>query len=154
MRKYRSWIARWRPLTSWDVTGRSCLFGRRRLVNSFMVLWVRQDRTQRARWYRRRLKHRWVRPSTGADPKLTVMERRLVVPLLADRIGRREDALVYRTRFSNQASPLKLGLWNKSNDLTHVLLQIWRSVFLDDEHHSNEIGRPTRICTSLAAANG
>jgi len=53
------------------------------------------------------------------------MERRLVVPLPADRIGRREDAVVYRTRLSNQADPLKLGLWNKSNDFTHVRLQNW-----------------------------
>ena len=51
--------------------------------------------------YRRRLKYRWVRPGTGGGPKSTLMERRLVVPLLADRTGRREDAVVYRARFSN-----------------------------------------------------
>jgi hypothetical protein len=53
------------------------------------------------------------------------MERRLVVPLPTDRISRREDVVVYRTRLSNQADPLKLGLWNKSNDFTHVRLQNW-----------------------------
>lgn len=64
------------------------------------------------------------------------MEGRLVVPLLADRIGRREDAVVYRARFSNQADPLEFGLWNKSNDFTHVQLQISVPVYLDDNHHS------------------
>jgi hypothetical protein len=42
------------------------------------------------------------------------MERRLVVALLAGRIGLRKDAVVYRARFSNQTGPLELGLWNKS----------------------------------------
>jgi hypothetical protein len=51
------------------------------------------------------------------------MERRHVVPVLADRIGSREDAVVNRARLPDQAGPLELGLWNKSNDLTHVGLQ-------------------------------
>jgi hypothetical protein len=49
----------------------------------------------------RGLTHNWVRPGTGGGAKSTLIERRLVVPLLADRIGRREDALVNRARFSN-----------------------------------------------------
>ena len=82
------------------------------------------------------------RTATGAGetrggPKSTPTERRLVVPLLADRIARREDAVVYRARLSNQASPLELGLWNKSNDFTHVRLQNSGMLPLNDEYHSN-----------------
>jgi hypothetical protein len=53
------------------------------------------------------------------------MERRPVGTLPFDRSGRREDAVVYRVRLSNQARSLKLGLWNKSNDFTHLPLQNW-----------------------------
>jgi hypothetical protein len=35
--------------------------------------------------------------------------RRLLVTLLADRIGRREDAVIYRARFPNEADALTLG---------------------------------------------
>ena len=78
----------------------------------------------------RRLKHSWARPGTGGGAKSTLVERRLVVTLLADRIGLREDAVVNRARFSNQADPLEFGLWNKSNDLTHVRLQNWDTLSL------------------------
>ena len=47
-----------------------------------------------------------------------------LIPLLADRIGRRKDALIYRSNFSNKASSLLLGLWDKSNNLTHVVTPI------------------------------
>ena len=43
-----------------------------------------------------------------------------LVPLLADGIRWRKDAVVYRSSFSNKASSLLLGLWDKSNNLTHV----------------------------------
>jgi hypothetical protein len=72
----------------------------------------------------------WVRPCTGGGAKSTLMERRLVVLLLADRIGPREDAVVYRARLSNQTGPLELGLWNKSNDFTHVRLRNWGALSL------------------------
>ena len=38
---------------------------------------------------------------------------------LASRSSRREDAVVYRASFSNEAVSLALRLWNKSNNLTH-----------------------------------
>src|SRR6516162_3441518 len=43
-----------------------------------------------------------------------------LVPLLADGIRRRKDAVVCRSGFSNKASSRPLGLWDKSNNLTHV----------------------------------
>src|SRR2546430_2310867 len=43
-----------------------------------------------------------------------------LVPLLADGIRGRKDAVVDRSGFSNKASSLPLGLWDKSNNLTHV----------------------------------
>jgi hypothetical protein len=48
------------------------------------------------------------------------MTDRYLVPLLTDRIIRREDAVIYRTRFANQAEALALSLWDKSNNLTHI----------------------------------
>ena len=53
-----------------------------------------------------------------------------LVPLLADGIRRRKDAVVDRSGFSNKASSLPLGLWDKSNNLTHV------SVLLYYNNHS------------------
>src|SRR5437762_12537096 len=47
-----------------------------------------------------------------------------LVPLLADGIRRRKDAVVYRSSFSNKASSLPLGLWDKLNNLTHVFTPI------------------------------
>jgi len=43
----------------------------------------------------------------------------LKIPLFADRYRRREYALVYGASFSNQAGPLELRFWNKSNDFAH-----------------------------------
>ena len=45
---------------------------------------------------------------------------RCLVPMLACGITRRKDAVVDRSGFSNKASSLPLGLWDKSNNLTHV----------------------------------
>jgi hypothetical protein len=42
-----------------------------------------------------------------------------LVLLLVDWISRREDAVIYRTGFSNQAGSLALRLWDKSNNLAH-----------------------------------
>jgi hypothetical protein len=82
------------------------------------------------------------------------MERRLVVTQLTDRANPREDAVVYRARFSHQAGSLEFGLWNKSNDFTHVGLQNWYSVALDDEYHFKKIGNPSWICTESAVPKG
>jgi len=43
-----------------------------------------------------------------------------VVPLLAEGISRRENAVVYRAGFSNEADPLAFGLWDELNNLAHV----------------------------------
>jgi hypothetical protein len=51
--------------------------------------------------------------------------------LLADRICRREDAVVYRAGFPNKASSLALRLRNKSNNLAH-----FRCPLLHDTNHS------------------
>ena len=53
----------------------------------------------------------------GAADRLTC---RSLVLLLADRISRREDAVIYRAGFSNQAGSLALGLWDKSNNFAHI----------------------------------
>jgi hypothetical protein len=53
----------------------------------------------------------------GAGDRTTY--RRLVLPL-PDRINRREDAVIHRAGFSNQAGSLALGLWHKSNYFAHV----------------------------------
>src|SRR3954467_9489980 len=47
-----------------------------------------------------------------------------LVPLLADGIRRRKDAVVDRSGFSNKASSLPLGVWDKSNNLTHVFTPV------------------------------
>jgi hypothetical protein len=44
--------------------------------------------------------------------------------MLADGIRRRKDAVVDRSGFSNKASSLPLGLWDKSNNLTHVFTPV------------------------------
>lgn len=44
----------------------------------------------------------------------------LGVPPLADGIGRREDAFVYRPGLSNQAGPLEFRFRDKSYNFTHV----------------------------------
>src|SRR6202008_396164 len=41
-----------------------------------------------------------------------------------DRIGRRENAIVIRAGFSYQAESFALGLRDKSDNLTHVRLQL------------------------------
>jgi hypothetical protein len=53
----------------------------------------------------------------GAADRLT---HRPPVPLLAEWISRREDAVIYRAGLSNQANPLALGLRDKSNYFTHI----------------------------------
>jgi hypothetical protein len=45
--------------------------------------------------------------------------RRLILPLPA-RISRREDAVISRAGFSNQARSLALGFWDKLNNFAHV----------------------------------
>ncbi len=47
-----------------------------------------------------------------------------LVPMLADGITRRKDAVVDRSGFSNKASSLPLGLRDKSNKLTHVFTSV------------------------------
>src|SRR4051794_7268054 len=44
--------------------------------------------------------------------------------LLADGIRRRKDTVVHRPGFSNKASSLALGVWDKSNYLTHVFTPV------------------------------
>jgi len=53
----------------------------------------------------------------GAGDRMTY---RRFVALLASGSSWREDAVVYRASFSNEAVSLALRLWNKSNNLTHV----------------------------------
>ena len=43
-----------------------------------------------------------------------------VTGLLAGRIVRREDAVIYGASFANEAKPLALGFRNKSYDLAHL----------------------------------
>jgi hypothetical protein len=47
------------------------------------------------------------------------------VLLLADWIGRREDAVVYRAGPSNQGGSLALRLWDKSNNFAHICSKHW-----------------------------
>jgi len=47
-----------------------------------------------------------------------------LVPMLADGIRRRKDAVVDRSGFSNKASSLPLGLWDKWNYLAHVFTPV------------------------------
>src|SRR5258705_9203621 len=50
-----------------------------------------------------------------------------IVGLLVDGISRREDAVVHRAGFSYQAESFALGLRDKSDNLTHIRLQLlWR----------------------------
>jgi hypothetical protein len=58
--------------------------------------------------------------SIGAADRMTY---RVVFPLFADRISRREDAVIYCAGFSNWAGSLALRLWDKSNDLAHIPLR-------------------------------
>jgi hypothetical protein len=53
----------------------------------------------------------------GAADRLT---HRCPVLLPPDRISRREDAVIFRAGFSNQAGSLALRLWDKSNNLAHI----------------------------------
>ena len=53
----------------------------------------------------------------GAADRLA--DRSLVL-LRADRIGRWDDAVIYRTSLANQAGSLALGLWDKSNNFAHI----------------------------------
>jgi hypothetical protein len=46
-------------------------------------------------------------------------------PASAERISRREDAVIYRAGFSNQAGSLALILWDKSNNLAHIRSKPW-----------------------------
>jgi hypothetical protein len=43
--------------------------------------------------------------------------------LLADRIRRWKDAVIYRAGFSNETGPLTLRLWDKPYNLAHALLR-------------------------------
>ena len=45
---------------------------------------------------------------------------RSLVLFLADWLSQREDAVIYRAGFSNQAGSLALGLWDKSNNFAHI----------------------------------
>src|SRR6267142_111592 len=47
-----------------------------------------------------------------------------IVGLLVDGISRREDAIVHRASFSYQAESFALGLRDKSDNLTHIRLQL------------------------------
>jgi hypothetical protein len=47
------------------------------------------------------------------------MACRWLVLLLAPEISGREDAVINRARFSNEANSLALRFWDKSNDFTH-----------------------------------
>jgi hypothetical protein len=71
----------------------------------------------------------------GATDRMTC---RRSIPLLALRISRREDAVIYRAGFSNQAGTLALGLWDKSNHFTHIRsnhqLEDTASFLNDDDH--------------------
>jgi hypothetical protein len=90
------------------------------------------------RAHQRKNVHGWGQPDTGGSPKSSVKARYLVAFVLADRVGRREYAVVYLARFSNQAGPLELGPWNKPNDFAHERLQKTKSdnsLDLDDEYH-------------------
>src|SRR5215475_10925168 len=58
-------------------------------------------------------------PSVLAFYAFRLMTYRCLV-LLAHRISRREDAIIYRARLSNEAGSLALGPWDKSNNLAHV----------------------------------
>jgi hypothetical protein len=53
----------------------------------------------------------------GAADRMTY--RCLVLPL-PERINWREDAVIYRAGFSNQAGSLALRLWDKSNNFAHI----------------------------------
>ncbi|MGB6398845.1 MAG: hypothetical protein WBF73_24675 [Bradyrhizobium sp.] len=55
---------------------------------------------------------------------LRIQVRRLAL-LLAERISRREDAVIYRAGFSNEAGSLALRLWDKSNNLAHIRSKPW-----------------------------
>jgi hypothetical protein len=63
------------------------------------------------------------------------MNYRCLVLLLADRISRREDAVIYRAGFSNEADSLALRVWNKSNNLAHIRSKLLLDLF-DDDHHT------------------
>jgi hypothetical protein len=45
---------------------------------------------------------------------------RSLVLLLADRMSRREDAVIYRAALSNSAGSLALRLWDKSKNFAHI----------------------------------
>jgi hypothetical protein len=62
----------------------------------------------------------------GAADRLTC---RSLVLLLADRIGRREDAVIYRVGLSNQAGSLALGPWDKSKNFAHIRSRHWLEKF-------------------------
>ena len=53
----------------------------------------------------------------GAADRMTYW---CLVLLLADRISRREDTIVYRAGLSNEAGSLALRLWDKSNNFAHI----------------------------------
>jgi hypothetical protein len=48
------------------------------------------------------------------------MTYRCLVFLLADRISGREDAVIFRVGFSNEAGSLALSLGDKSNNFAHI----------------------------------
>jgi hypothetical protein len=52
------------------------------------------------------------------------MNYRSVVASLVDGIGRRENAVVRRAGFSYQAESFALGLRDKSDNFTHIRLQL------------------------------
>jgi hypothetical protein len=73
----------------------------------------------------------------GAAIRMTC---RCVVLPLADRISRREDAVIYRASLSNQAGSLALGLRDKSNNFAHIRSKHWKGLWrtnppLDDVDH-------------------
>jgi hypothetical protein len=55
---------------------------------------------------------------------------RMLVPMLADGIRRCKDAVVDRLGFSNKANSLPLGLWDKSNNLTHVFTPVVTTIVI------------------------
>jgi hypothetical protein len=70
----------------------------------------------------------------GAADRMTC---RYLAPPLADRISRREDAVVYRASLSNQAGALALRLWHKSDNFAHIRSKLQ----LENESTVGEQGR-------------
>jgi hypothetical protein len=90
---------------------------------------------------------------TGAINRMIVW---CLVLLLAGRISRREDAVVYRAGLPNQTGSLALRFRDKSNNFAHIGSEHWlekHSALEQQAHHTMTliISSGCRICLDLEA---